>query len=104
MKTCFTGYLLLVFLAVALCVTGCGGGGGGGSDPSGSGTINSSSSSPGGQATAGDASVNDESKGNTYDTPEPATLSMLVVGIAGVASYLFFRRRRRSKIGPTDGI
>jgi hypothetical protein len=105
MKTRLTSYLLLfVFLAVALCVTGCGGGGGGGSDPSGSGIINSSGSPSGDQATASNATANEDPKGNTYDTPEPATISMLVVGVAGVGSYLFFRRRHRSKTGPTDRI
>ena len=106
MKTRHKSYLLLgVFLTAALCVTGCGGGGGGGgSDASGPATINSSATSPGGQATASNASVNEGSNGNTYDTPEPATLSVLVVGIAGVGCYLVFRRRRRSKMGSGDGI
>ena len=91
-------YLSLgVFLVILTCVTGCGGGGGGGSDPSGSaGTISSQMASNGGQVAAGNASANMEGSGNTYDTPEPATLVMLVAGIAGVGSYVVYRRRRSS--------
>ena len=96
MKKGGTYLLLAVLLALFMCVTGCGGGGGGGSDSSGSGVINVPTASGGGQAVASNASVNEDSKGNTYDTPEPATLSMLVVGIAGVGSYAVYRRRRRS--------
>jgi len=91
-------YLLLgAFLVVLTCVTGCGGGGGGGSGPSGSGGASTSQmASNGAQVPTGNASADVEGRGNTYDTPEPGTLCVLVVGIAGVGSYVVYRRRRSS--------
>jgi hypothetical protein len=35
--------------------------------------------------------------GGTYNTPEPGTLSMLLVGIAGVGTYLTIRRVRKGR-------
>jgi hypothetical protein len=98
MRKCATYFLVGVFLVALACLAGCGGGGGGGGgpDPAGSGTINSSTGSGVGKVGASNASGAMEVSQNTHRIPEPATLSILAAGIAGVGSYLVLRRRRRS--------
>lgn len=94
MKKDLVKYLsLCTFLVALMCTTGCGGGGGGGSDP---GTTNSLTSKSVAGVGANYAQTGQQANGNTYETPEPATLSMLLSGIAGAGGYLVFRRRRRA--------
>lgn len=83
---------LCAFLIVLTFTASCGGGGGGGGESATNG-----SSTP--AATAGlnftQSNHSQQSDEGTYETPEPATLSMLISGIAGAGGYLLYRRRRR---------
>ena len=85
---------LCAFLVALSYMTGCGGGGGGG--PSAPEANNSSFGKHSGiGANYSQNGPGQEAKNNTYETPEPATLSMLLSGVAGAGGYLFYRRRRR---------
>ena len=35
-----------------------------------------------------------DQKGGTYDTPDPSTIAMVVVGIGGVGTYVLVRKRK----------
>jgi hypothetical protein len=93
MKKYLVRFLALsAFLILLIYATGCDGGDGS------EGTSNSpkaANSNVGGASANYTETNNEKADGKTYQTPEPATLSMLVMSIAGAGTYFVFKRRRR---------
>lgn len=88
-------YLVICFMSLMLagCLSG-GGGGGGGNNPTPGITTNSDSNS-GNDYNAG--STNDPSTSpnvKTYHNPEPASMIMLTIGLAGLAAARFLKKKR----------
>jgi hypothetical protein len=97
MKKCFSGYLLSGALLMALSfVSGCNEGSSDSSSPGQSAPVSTgSSASQNVTEMAGNSAglVN----GNTFKTPEPGTLAMLLTSMSGVGAYLVIRRKRRAQ-------
>ncbi len=83
-----------VFVVALLC-TGCGGGGGGSDSGSGSLSAPSASTSAGSLIDSSGDDI-DSSGDEVTPVPEPSTIALLGIGIAGLA-YAEVRRRRKKK-------
>jgi hypothetical protein len=106
MKRWLARSLALCTVLVTLAfVAGCGGGGGGGADSSSPATNNSSNTTAGvgfvqsgqsqtSQSQSSQLKTSQQTSNNSYETPEPATLSMLISGIVGAGGFLLYRKRR----------
>lgn len=85
---------LCAFLVMLAFAAGCGGGGGGGADSGSPAASNSSNTTAGVSFAQSNVSQTSKESSGEYETPEPATLSMLISGIVGAGGFLLYRRRR----------